>query len=296
MPAAGNAAPANPAVPGKPPASITASPPLANPPKPAQSNVAAPPHAAATTVAESRAQASPALPEPQRGGTAGDDDRRSFRGLGDMVIGTGRRLADGLPDLKLVAVAAAMLLFSALLYRKYHRIRRANFSTAVVANRFPIAGAEESPAAAGQTIATLEGDFESPQLRDSRRIRDEFLRDILDDDLENPVSLENRDSAIRVNGSLKELLATNPSHYKSIFLNLMFLAKVGTALNRKEIIPDQLNEEFSRELRLLRSYFKIHLLELDERHRIRQELPGLFYCLQLSNLPNRAHGAHFSAA
>ena len=197
---------------------------------------------------------------------------------------------------ELVAVVAALLMFSALLYRSYHRVRRTSVSTAVVPNRFPISGAEERPADHRQTIAKLEDDFASPQLRDSRRIRDEFLHDILDDNLDDPAETENRDSAIRVNGSLKELLATNPTHYKSIFLNLMFLAKVGAALNRKEISVDQLNDELSRELRLLRSYFKIHLLELDERHRIRQELPGLFYCLQLSSLPKRAQGARFSAA
>ena len=116
--------------------------------------------------------------------------------------------------------------------------------------------------------------------------------------MESPVAPEpeSQELAIRVNGSLKELLATNPAQYKSIFLNLIFLAKVGAALNRKEISLDQLNDGLSRELRLLRSYFKIHLLELDDRHRIRQELPGLFYCLQLSHLPNRVQGAHFSAA
>jgi len=38
------------------------------------------------------------------------------------------------------------------------------------------------------------------------------------------------------------------------------------------------------------------VLELDDRHRIRQELPGLFYCLQLSQLHQRQGKRHFSAA
>jgi hypothetical protein len=47
---------------------------------------------------------------------------------------------------------------------------------------------------------------------------------------------------------------------------------------------------------MLRSYFKIHLLELDDRHRIRRELPGLFYCLQLSQRQMKPQSVHFSAA
>jgi hypothetical protein len=187
-------------------------------------------------------------------------------------------------------------MFSALLYGKFRRNRRVVFSTPVVPAGFPLSGIEEDRMEAAQTVATLEDDFASQQLRDSRRIRDEFLNGILDKNLENPFALENKDSAIRVNGSLKELLATNPTQYKAIFLNLIFLSKVGAAVNRKEVALEQLNDEFRHELRLLRSYFKIHLLELDDRHRIRRELPGLFYCLQLSQLPNRAQSAHFSAA
>ncbi|MGH6620417.1 MAG: hypothetical protein ACREF6_12815, partial [Alphaproteobacteria bacterium] len=64
----------------------------------------------------------------------------------------------------------------------------------------------------------------------------------------------------------------------------------------KEISFDQLSEHINHEFDLLQTYFKIHLLELDDRHRIRQELPGLFYCLQLSQVKKRQSSAKFSAA
>jgi hypothetical protein len=147
-----------------------------------------------------------------------------------------------------------------------------------------------------QTIATLEDDFESSQLRDARQVRDEFLRHVLDEGADLPQDYEAGESAIRVNRSLKELLASNPAKYKSIFLSLMFLAKLGGALNRKDIVPDQLNDAFSRELGLLQSYFKIHLLELDDRHRIRKQLPGLFYCLQVSPPQARPQKVRISVA
>jgi hypothetical protein len=48
-----------------------------------------------------------------------------------------------------------------------------------------------------------------------------------------------------------------------------------------------LNGHFSREFKILQNYFKIHVLELDDRHRIRKQLPGLFYCLQLAQQRQR---------
>ena len=105
------------------------------------------------------------------------------------------------------------------------------------------------------------------------------------------------DSAIRINSSLKSLLISDPAQYKSIFLNWIFMSKVGAALNQQEITMEQLNGNFAREFSLLQNYFKIHLLELDDRHRIRKELPGLFYCLQLAQQRNRqSSNQRFTAA
>ena len=86
-----------------------------------------------------------------------------------------------------------------------------------------------------------------------------------------------------VNSCLKDLLSKEPSKYKLIFLNWVFLNQVGVALNRKELLMDQLDRAIGREVDLVRSCFKIHLLELDHRHRLCDRLPGLFYCLQNSD-------------
>jgi hypothetical protein len=71
----------------------------------------------------------------------------------------------------------------------------------------------------------------------------------------------------------------------------MFLSEVGTALHQKDILIDQLDSDISRELTLLQNYFKIHLLELDDRHSLRENLPGIFYCLQLPPLRQRETAA-----
>lgn len=145
------------------------------------------------------------------------------------------------------------------------------------------------PAASGpgDALAALETDFESEQLRQSRSIRDDFLRDILGDDVDQDDTSAKIEPAIRINSSLKSLLISDPVQYKSIFLNWIFLSKVGAALNQQEITMEDLNGHFGREFNLLQNYFKIHLLELDDRHRIRKELPGLFYCLQLAQQRQR---------
>jgi hypothetical protein len=99
------------------------------------------------------------------------------------------------------------------------------------------------------------------------------------------------ESAMRINSELKHLLSAKPDDYKSIFLNWMFLSEVGTALHQKDILIDQLDSDISRELTLLQNYFKIHLLELDDRHSLRENLPGIFYCLQLPPLRQRETAA-----
>ncbi len=250
---------------------------------------------AAAAAPDLRNQAAPTEAAARRAEAPGDAPP-SQTNLAAAALAAGRRFAEGWQNRTTAAVLAVLIVCGGLLYVAYRRHRRAANSKVVLASGLTLADLNEGPSEAGQTIARLEEDFESQQLREARLVRDDFLRHILGGNPENAFALENSDSAIRVNSSLKELLATDPARYKSIFLNLIFLSTLGASLNRKEITPDQLNDQFGRELGLLRSCFKIHLLELDDRHRIRKELPGLFYCLQVSELLKRPKKLHFTAA
>jgi len=206
-----------------------------------------------------------------------------------------------------VVVLAFLLAGGFLFYRTYrvyrHRRRKRRAMVAMpvdipagIPDASPLSAMEAERHGELESLSQLEEAFDSVRLQESRRLRDEFLRDVLDDDPDDPSEIKKQDSAIRVNSNLKTLLASDPDQYKAIFLNLIFLSKVGAALNRRDIALEELNGKFGRELMLLQSYFKIHILELDDRHRIRQELPGLFYCLQLSQLHQRQGKRHFSAA
>lgn len=146
-------------------------------------------------------------------------------------------------------------------------------------------------AGASETLDALEENFKSDPLRRARRIRDGFLHDVLDGELGEVTPNYSVESAMRINSELKHLLSAKPDDYKSIFLNWMFLSEVGTALHQKDIVIDQLDSDIGRELTLLQNYFKIHLLELDDRHSLRENLPGIFYCLQLPPLRQRETAA-----
>ncbi len=146
-------------------------------------------------------------------------------------------------------------------------------------------------AGASETLDALEENFKSDPLRRARRIRDGFLHDVLDGELGEVTPDYSVESAMRINSELKNLLSAKPDDYKSIFLNWMFLSEVGTALHQKDIMIDQLDSDLGRELTLLQNYFKIHLLELDDRHNLRENLPGIFYCLQLPPLRQRKTAA-----
>ena len=146
-------------------------------------------------------------------------------------------------------------------------------------------------AGTSETLDALEENFKSDPLRRARRIRDGFLHDVLDGELGEVTPDYSVESAMRINSELKHLLSAKPDDYKSIFLNWMFLSEVGTALHQKDILIDQLDSDISRELTLLQNYFKIHLLELDDRHSLRENLPGIFYCLQLPPLRQRETAA-----
>ncbi len=146
-------------------------------------------------------------------------------------------------------------------------------------------------AGTSETLDALEVNFKSDPLRLARRIRDGFLHDVLDGELGEVTPDYSVESAMRINRELKHLLSAKPDDYKSIFLNWMFLSEVGTALHQKDIAIDQLDSDIGRELTLLQNYFKIHLLELDDRHNLRENLPGIFYCLQLPPLRQRETAA-----
>lgn len=146
-------------------------------------------------------------------------------------------------------------------------------------------------AGTSETLGALEENFKSDPLRRARRIRDGFLHDVLDGELGEVTPDYSVESAMRINSELKHLLSAKPEDYKSIFLNWMFLSEVGTALHQKDILIDQLDTDIGRELTLLQNYFKIHLLELDDRHNLRENMPGIFYCLQLPPLRQRETAA-----
>jgi len=176
---------------------------------------------------------------------------------------------------------------AALQYIWWRRNRRGAFAQIFRPSNYSFGQPASTEAGQADALSTLETDFDSEQLRESRSIRDEFLRDILGEDLDLDDATEKKDPAIRINSSLKSLLVSDPAQYKSIFLNWIFLSRVGAALNQHEITMEELNGHFGREFSLLQNYFKIHLLELDDRHRIRKELPGLFYCLQIAQQRQR---------
>jgi hypothetical protein len=134
--------------------------------------------------------------------------------------------------------------------------------------------------AGSEVLAELDRQFESPQLQSSRRIRDEFLREIVGSFDADAAGSDTHESAMLINRRLKNLLLSNPGQYKTIFLNWIFLNQVGTAIEQRELAADQLDRRIGREFDLLRSYFRIHILELDARHQICGRLPGLFSNLQ----------------
>lgn len=253
---------------------------------------AIPPAPAATASAPPTEAATPASqPEPQTAPAGGGADVRP-----NAAVGAARAIVTQLsqqPE-KAAGVAAALLLATGVaVYGWRRRSRRQSLSQIFQSANLPSALA---PSESAGPMDDIETDYGSDSLRESRLARDAFLRDTLGAETGEETAVRNDDSAMRINSSLKALLVKEPAQYKSIFLNWIFLAKVGAALNNKEISFEQLSEHISREFDLLQTYFKIHLLELDDRHRIRQELPGLFYCLQLTQMKKRQNSAKFSAA
>ncbi len=179
--------------------------------------------------------------------------------------------------------AAIAILAAGWIGFRHFRSRRRSAQNAAFAealNAVDEAPSVEDVDVEGDLAAQFIREFDRAQLRESRSACDKFLQKVFDvsDIAEAPSETDS--SAMLVNSRLKDLLSTEPSKYKLIFLNWVFLNQVGVALNRKELLMEQLDRALGREVELVRSYFKIHLLELDHRHHLCDRLPGLFYCLQ----------------
>lgn len=187
----------------------------------------------------------------------------------------------------LIGIVVVVVVSAAALLMWRYRNRRGAFTRIFQPDIYSFGQPVSAGSGRADALKELETDFDSEQLRGSRSIRDRFLRDILGDDIDQDDVFEKKEPAIRINRNLKSLLVSDPAQYKSIFLNWIFLSKVGAALNEEEIAIEDLNGHFGREFSLLQNYFKIHLLELDARHGIRRELPGLFYCLHLAQQRQR---------
>lgn len=182
-----------------------------------------------------------------------------------------------------LATAILVAAWFAVSYRRSRRRSVQNSAFADALNEAEEVQDSEQATAEGDIVAEILRSFDSAQLRESRSARDIFLQDVFEVASVTAVPAEKEGSAMLVNSCLKDLLSKEPSKYKLIFLNWVFLNQVGVALNRKELLMDQLDRAIGREVDLVRSCFKIHLLELDHRHRLCDRLPGLFYCLQNSD-------------
>lgn len=182
-----------------------------------------------------------------------------------------------------LATVGLVVAWFAISYRRSRRRSAQNSAFAEALNEAEEVQGSDQASAEDDVVAEILRSFDSAQLRESRDARDTFLQDVFEVASVTAVPAEKEGSAMLVNSCLKDLLSKEPSKYKLIFLNWVFLNQVGVALNRKELLMDQLDRAIGREVDLVRSCFKIHLLELDHRHRLCDRLPGLFYCLQNSD-------------
>lgn len=197
---------------------------------------------------------------------------------------------DSWDKIAIPAGLALLLIAGVVVYSKRRRKQKSAFAQIFGTDDLSL-DLGTNAAGTSETLDALEENFKSDPLRRARRIRDGFLHDVLDGELGEVTPDYSVESAMRINSELKHLLGAKPEDYKSIFLNWMFLSEVGTALHQKDILIDQLDSDIGRELSLLQNYFKIHLLELDDRHNLRENLPGIFYCLQLPPLRQRETAA-----
>ena len=216
---------------------------------------------------------------PERGDDAGGLSPIVGRRWFDVVFGRVKLFFTGWGGVALALLFGAWTIYS---YRRSRRRSALNSAFAEALNEAEDMEKSGHSTADGDAVTEILRSFDSDQLRESRNARDIFLQDVFEVTSVTAVPEETEGSAMLVNNCLKDLLSSEPSKYKLIFLNWVFLNQVGVALNRRELLIEQLDRAIGREVDLVRSYFKIHLLELDHRHRLCDRLPGLFYCLQKS--------------
>jgi len=127
-------------------------------------------------------------------------------------------------------------------------------------------------------LEELRSQFDADDLVASRNIRDTFLQEIpeLKDGSATGYSGEH---AMLVNRKLNQLLSSDPDSYKSIFLNWIFLNHVADKIASSDYTIKRLDPRIQYEFRLLATLFKIHLLELEARHHVRQRLPNIYTAL-----------------
>jgi peptidoglycan hydrolase-like protein with peptidoglycan-binding domain len=178
----------------------------------------------------------------------------------------------------------------ALLRRRSTMVAAVPGAGAVAFDLEPESNAELPPESDYQRLLR---EFGSEEMRERRELRDNFLSKYVDPARLNiPEEMDsqarrvaNRESnaeALKVGLAMKELLEKDPDTYREIFLNLMFLDSVGRAVLAERMPTNRLDPRINREVDLLRSFFVIHLLELNDRRDIGARMPGLFHFLNTS--------------
>jgi hypothetical protein len=138
---------------------------------------------------------------------------------------------------------------------------------------------QDGEPAADNVLEDLRVQFESPELAECRKVRDSFLHGLAKTDVAEESTVAASEKSMMVNRRLNQMIATDPAAYKSIFLNWVFLNHAAAALERSEYTLKRLDPRIQREFHLLGSFFKIHLLELEARHHVRDRLPNVFATL-----------------
>lgn len=187
-------------------------------------------------------------------------------------------------------IAAAAGTVFGLLILVWHQRRRRNlaFEAILVSPWFEDSNRDETDQA--ETFAQSEKEpedlleelrtqFDADDLVESRRARDTFLNGIPELNNNASVAGYSGEYAMLVNRKLNQLLSSDPDTYKSIFLNWIFLNHVADRISSSEYTMKRLDPRIQDEFRLLASLFKIHLLELEARHHVRQRLPNIFAAL-----------------
>lgn len=133
---------------------------------------------------------------------------------------------------------------------------------------------------ATKILEELRTQFENPDLAECRKVRDTFLQSL--NESSGPSSSETgaSEQAMLVNRKLNQMIATDPANYKSIFYNWIFLNHVAAMIEASGYSLRRLDPRIQQEFRLLASLFKIHLLELEARHHVRERIPNIFATLR----------------